>query len=361
MKRYCFLLSLFMWALASAAQVPVLNEFILSGEIKNPKQKIVYLSYRNKSGSNVSDSCRLQNGHFSFKGSISEPTLAILKTTVEVMEDNKIKDYTTIFLEPVTMTANTVYDNFDEMTFAGSKTHDEYSAMKKKRKLINKKYSDSLYERHSNLSEEYIYNHRDSYISAYELAGYRSRWPRNSVQYLYTRLTDKIRNSLYGREVKAFLDGLEDNSEGRKANDFTGSTVQGKPLRLSDFKGSYVLLDFWGSWCAPCRESSPHLIELFKKYSDKGFTVIGIAAENDQTDIKWKEAIQKDGTGIWHNVLSSPLPGSPGQFTKDIAEVFSVHIFPTKLLIDPCGHIIGRFHGTGEEAKLDDQLKEIYN
>jgi len=360
MKRYFLLLSLFLCSLLSTAQIPISNEFVLSGEIKDSKEKIVYLFYTNKNGSKGRDSCWLQNGHFSFRGSIIEPTFGFLRTNTAVIADSENKNMAALFLEPVNMNAKIVYDHFGEMTLTGSKTHDEYTALKNRGKFINKKYSDSLYERHSNLSEEYIFNHRDSYISAYELSLYRGSWSGNSVQYLYTRLNAKIQNSLYGKEVKAFLDDLNANSEGSKAGDFIAKDVQEKILKLSDFKGKYVLLDFWGSWCVPCRESNPHLIELFKKYSEKGLT-IGIATEYEKTDIKWREAIKKDGTDIWYNVLSNPLAGSPGQFTKDIARIFGVHVYPTKLLIDPCGYIIGRFRGTDEDLKLDRQLKEVFN
>lgn len=345
----------------SSAQNPISNEFVLSGEIQNPKEIMLYLSFTDKNGSKVRDSCWLQNGHFSFKGSISEPTIAFLKTGSEIMEDTKNKNIVTLFLEPVTMKAKIVYNNFEEMILTGSETHDAFTELKRRRRSVNEKYSDSLYERHSKLSEEYILDHRDSYISAYELSHYRGRWSNNSVRYLYARLTAKIQESLYGKEVKAFLYYLDLSSEGRSASDFIAKDVRGKLLSLSGFKGKYVLLDFWGSWCVPCRESNPHLIELFKKYSPKGFTVIGIATEYEQTDSKWKEAIKKDGTGIWYNVLSNPLPGSQGQVTKDIAGIFSVYVFPTKLLIDPCGYIIGRYNGTDEDDKLDGQLKEIYN
>ena len=354
-------MSLVIWTLVLPAQTPVSNEFVLSGEIKDPKEKIVYLFYTNKNGSNVQDSFWLQNGRFSFKGSISEPTFAMLRTSTKVVEVGTDKNIAELFLEPGNMTANLVYDHFEEMLLTGSKTNDEYTAQNKKHRFINEKYKDSLYERHSSLSEEYIFNHRDSYLSAYKLSAYRGRWPYNSVRYLYTRLDAKIRESSYGREVKAFLDGLDANSEGSKAKDFIAKEVKGKDLKLSDFKGKYVLLDFWGSWCVPCRESSPHLIDLYKKYSEKGFTVIGIATEYEKTDKKWKDAIQKDGTGIWYNVLSDPLPGSPGEFTKKIAGMFSVHVFPTKILVDPCGYIIGRFRGTDDDVELDKQLKEIFN
>lgn len=361
MKKYLILYFLLIWTLVSLAQIPVRDEFVLTGEIQGAKKQFVYLIYANNKGIKELDSCRLQSGHFSFRGKISEPTFGLLRTNTEVIADSENKNIATLFLEPVNMGVKVVYDHFDEMTVTGSHTQDENTALDKKRRFINEKYSDSLYERHSKLSEEYIYNHKDSYISAYLLSLMRGRWPENSVQFLFTRFDAKIQSSLYGREVKAFLDGLDSNSEGRKANDFTAKDFHGEVIKLSGFGGKYLLLDFWGSWCVPCRESSPHLIKLFKKYSGKGFTVIGIATEYEQTDAKWKEAIQKDGTGIWHNILSNPLPGSPGQFTKEIAGGFGVHVFPTKLLIDPCGYIIGRYRGTDEDDRLDEQLKKIYN
>jgi thiol-disulfide isomerase/thioredoxin len=360
MKRYFLSLPLFL-TLLSAAQTPASNEFVLSGEIKDSKEKFAYLFYTNKNGDYVRDSCRLQNGHFSFKGSISEPTIAMLRTNTKIIPDTDNRNIIRLFLEPVNMIANIVYDHFYEMTVTGSKTNDEFFTKAKSHQLINEKYSDSLYERHSKITEDYIFNHSNSYVSAHALFEMRGRWSKNSVEYLYSRLHDKIKNSVHGRQVKATLDELDANSEGRKAHDFIAKDVQGKNIHLSDFKGKYVLLDFWGSWCAPCRESSPHLIELFKKYSGKGFTVVGIATEYEKTDVKWKEAIQKDGTGIWYNVLSNPFSDSTGQFTKEIAGIFGVHVFPTKILIDPCGYIIGRFKGTEEDAKLDDQLKQIFN
>lgn len=361
MKRYMLLLFLVISTLVTPAQIPVSNEFVLAGEIKDSKSEIIYLLHTNNAGNRERDSCWLQNGRFTFKGSISEPTFAILKTNKEIMADAENKNIATVFLEPAKMTAHIVYDHFDEMTFTGSKTNDEYTALNKKHKFINEKYADSLFERHSELSEEYIFTHKDSYLSAYQLATYKGRWSYNTVRYLYTRLNPTIREGLYGKEVKAFLDGLDANAEGRVASDFIAKDVRGETLKLSGFKGKYTLLDFWGSWCIPCRESSPHLVELYKKYAEKGFTVIGVATEYEQTDAKWKQAIQKDGTDIWHNVLSKPLPGSPGRFTKDIAGMFGVYVFPTKILIDPCGFIIGRFHGTEDDSKLDEQLKEIFN
>jgi thiol-disulfide isomerase/thioredoxin len=361
MKSYFLLLSLFIRTFLSAAQTPASNEFLLSGEIKDCPKKKIYLGYTDKSGNRKLDSCLLQNGRFTFKGNISEPTFAFIRTNSERMPDDENKNIASLFLEPGNMIAKFVHDHFNEMELTGSKSHDEYTLLSKKRRFINENHKDSLYERHSKLTEEFILDHGNSYISAHALAFYRGRWPMSAVQFLYSRFDSTIQNSSYGREIKEYMDGQDANSAGRKAKDFVAKEMQGKTIKLSDLKGKYVLLDFWGSWCVPCRESNPHLIELHKKYAEKGFAIVGVATEYEKTDTKWREAIKKDGTGIWYNVLSTPMPGTPGQFTKEIHHKFGVHSFPTKILIDPCGYIIGRFNGTEEDVKLDERLKEVFN
>lgn len=357
MKKYFLSIALLLYTLLSAAQ----NDFVLSGEIKDCPKKQVYLGYRDKSGKGRLDSCLLQNGRFSFTGNIGEPSLAFIRTNSERIPDDENKNFASVFLEPANMTANFVHDRFNEMVLTGSRSHDEYASLIKKHRIINENYKDSLYERHSKLNEEFVLDHSSSYVSAYQLTLYRGRWPINAVRYLFARFDSTIQNSSYGRDIKSYIDGQEANAEGRKAKDFTAKEVQGKNINLLDFRGKYVLLDFWGSWCIPCRESNPHLIELHKKYAGKGFTVIAVATEYEKTDTKWREAIKKDGTGIWYNVLSTPMTDSSTQFTKDIAGMFSVHSFPTKIFIDPCGYIIARFKGTEENVKLDEMLKEVFN
>lgn len=336
-------------------------QFSLSGEIINSKSPAVYLLYTDRKGNDIKDSCTLQNGRFVFKGNIIEPTFAILKANSNVMEDAINKNINTFFLEPTNMTTSIQYDHFSEMILSGSKTQVENAEFEKLHSQINKNYSDLLYERHSKLTERYIIDHPDSYISVYELSKYKSRWSKTKVKYLYEYLIPEIRNSLYGRRIKLFLDELEANSEGKKATNFSALDLSGNTIQLSGFKEKYVLLDFWGSWCVPCRQSTPHLLELYKKYSQKGFTVIGIAEEYDKTGIAWKDAIKKDGVEIWSNILSNPGADNTNHSVKTIAAKNGIHVFPTKLLIDPSGYIIGRFEGRSSEAKLDKLLKEIYN
>lgn len=112
----------------------------------------------------------------------------------------------------------------------------------------------------------------------------------------------------------------------------------------------------------PCRQSTPHLIDLFKKYHNNDLDIIGVAEEYDGTGAAWKAAIKKDGTGIWYNVLSGlNLDKDKGvNNSQSIVKKFGVHVFPTKILIDRTGIIIGRYEGTDNEAALDKKLSEIF-
>jgi thiol-disulfide isomerase/thioredoxin len=130
-------------------------------------------------------------------------------------------------------------------------------------------------------------------------------------------------------------------------------------------KGKYVLIDFWASWCVPCRKSMPHVKELYDRYKDKGLEVIGVS-DDDRDTAAWVKAVAKDGTGIWHNVLRGldwDKLRKNEKNDKDISDKFGIHSLPTKILIDRNGMIIGRYDkGTEEEAAaMDKKMAEMLN
>jgi thiol-disulfide isomerase/thioredoxin len=143
---------------------------------------------------------------------------------------------------------------------------------------------------------------------------------------------------------------------GSVAAAFSTTDINSKPLKLSDFKGKYVLLDFWASWCVPCRKSNPHIIELYHKYKGKGFDVIGVA-DDDNRLLQWRNAVKQDSTGIWHQVLRGAGKISAQQSgksnSKDLHLLYNIQSLPTKILIDPTGKIIGRY---GDNDTTDDDL-----
>jgi len=146
----------------------------------------------------------------------------------------------------------------------------------------------------------------------------------------FNHLTDSVR-TYYKAKLTAFAASKMD--------------MQGKPVDFNALKGHYVLLDFWGSWCRPCRASHPHLKELYAKYKDKGFEIVGIATEHAKTKeecIKlWTNAVSEDGL-TWLQVLNNE---NAAKF--DAVKEYNVTAFPTKILLDKDGNVIGRYVGNG--------------
>ncbi len=136
---------------------------------------------------------------------------------------------------------------------------------------------------------------------------------------------------------------------GEKAPDFTTTLANGQNVRLSDFRGKYVLLQFWGSWCGPCRAENPHLVNLYNKYHDQGFEIFSVAIE--QNENRWRKAIASDGlVWPWHTAEFD-------QFNGPIARMFNIHSIPTTFLINPDGLIVGvRLNSEQMDRMLGDGL-----
>lgn len=120
---------------------------------------------------------------------------------------------------------------------------------------------------------------------------------------------------------------------GEKAPDFSVALSNGQTTRLSDLKGKYVLLQFWGSWCGPCRAENPYLAALYHRYHDRGFEIFSIAIE--QNPAAWQRAIQQDGLEWTYHAVEL------NQFSGPVARLFNIKSIPATFLINPDGVIMG--------------------
>jgi thiol-disulfide isomerase/thioredoxin len=142
---------------------------------------------------------------------------------------------------------------------------------------------------------------------------------------------------------------------GSMASAFETIDINGKLLNLKALRGKYVLLDFWASWCIPCRKSNPHLIVLYHKYNTKGFDIIGIS-DDDQRQLQWKNAVKQDSTNLWHQILRGAAAITDKANVanpNDLHQLYNIQSLPVKILIDPSGKIIGRY---GDNDTTDDDL-----
>jgi peroxiredoxin len=195
----------------------------------------------------------------------------------------------------------------------------------------------------------FVVKNPNSYISGRKLWEQTRFTSIDSISLLYSALSKNIRESVHGKQIALLLKG----QPGFAASDFTKTNSIGKMISLASFKGkNIVLLDFWATWCQPCRANNPHLIELYNKYKKSGFEIIGIA-DDDERQNEWKQAIKMDNTGKWNQVLQGLNP------EDNLRVKFGVLIVPTKILINKDGIIIGRFEGIDDKL-LDKQLQEVF-
>ena len=189
---------------------------------------------------------------------------------------------------------------------------------------------------------EFIRNNPDSYIAVMELAEHYIWFDENETEDIYSRFPANLKGNSYGRIIAQRLERSRDFRIGMPAKNFEKKDMNGKTVSLEKLRGKYVLLDFWGSWCAPCRASHPHLKELYEKYK-KQVVFINVAQENvkDLNEARklWKTAVKEDGL-TWTQILNNE-----GRETCDMIRLFNIYSFPTKVLIDPNGIVVARMVG----------------
>ncbi|PAW93283.1 hypothetical protein CKK33_07130 [Mucilaginibacter sp. MD40] len=356
------------------------QKFTITGYVKGLKNADkVYLIHVNNAGEFTSDSSTVNNGKFGFSGTIQHPVLAYLYRNINPLANKpqpgeKI-DAIDFYVESgkLSFTSN---DSLKSAIINGSPINAiilEWKAMQKpiedKIKVLDAEFN-NLSEAQRNdektipkiIAKETQYeneikatgillaeHHPNSYISLVALrqaAGIPLLNKR--VASALDKLSPQLKNSETARKIKLIMAATLINKIGDVASDFTQNTPQGKPIKLSDFKGKYVLIDFWASWCGPCREENPNVLNAYNKYKDKNFTVLGVSL--DKHPDAWVKAIADDHLP-WTQV--SDLKGGDNL----AALQYSVRNIPSNVLIGPDGKIIAK---NLMEEHLGEKLAELF-
>ena len=219
-----------------------------------------------------------------------------------------------------------------------------------KRPEIGEKLLELARSRYAERVRNYVQGHPQSLFSlqlvkdmAEDIAGPRY----NAVHPLYHSLSAVIRGTPSGRRIAAMLPVMKRSAEGEEIADLSQADTSGRKILLSDFKGKYVLLDFWASWCGPCRAGHPDLLKAYHTYKSKGFTVVGISLDTDAK--KWKKAIEDDHLP-WTQL--SDLKGRE----NEIAQYYNVRGIPWNILVGPDGRIIA---SNLSRSALQEKLPEL--
>lgn len=211
--------------------------------------------------------------------------------------------------------------------------------------------------------KEYMEKYPSTALTAMFLNQRKSHMPFDKLKEAYAKLDETAKQTSSAKEIAMEIATLERVAPGNPAPEIAkNDLVTGKPFSLSSLKGKVVLLDFWASWCKPCRASNPHVKALYEKYRKKGFDVVYVA-DNDNNQEEALKAIEQDGIKKYHHVLRGLITkrGPNGEHmgfdtSEDVSKAYAIHFLPTKYLIDREGNIIGKV--TDEE--LDAKLKEIF-
>jgi len=273
-----------------------------------------------------------------------------------------------VFLEPAVMTLTAHRDSLSSGVLKGSASHLAFSEFNNvfsplygrlgqlSQQLqtgadadgsLRRQYDAALAETQAK-ADEYIGRNASSVVAPFAILVV-SQLSQDPVllERRFEMLSPAAKGSLYGKMVAQSVADAKVGSIGSEALDFTQNDPDGKPVKLSSFRGKYVLLDFWASWCVPCRQENPGLKALYARYKDKGFEIIGISVDEDGR--RWRRAIVEDALP-WIHVSDLKRESS-------LANLFGVQPIPDNFLIDPDGRIVVKgLHGKALEEALASRL-----
>ncbi len=354
------------------------GKFHIDGTTKATPKK-VYLVY-NRIGGVGLDSTSVAGGKFAFGGEVSGMTAAVIyfdhdgaglpkrynfvgkdalqfllgEESIKVTCEDKVQD-AKITHSPlnddnkVLMAAmKPVNDRRQEVYMAFDKLPKEEQTDQKRGEAI--KQLSALEKEGQQVAKVFIENHPASLVSLNAIAQLmEGEWTVAEISEIFNNLNTKVKESKNGKEIKSKIDQAAKTEVGAEAPDFTQNTPDGKPVSLKDYRGKYVLVDFWASWCGPCRGENPHVVAAFNKFKDKNFDILGVSLDDNKD--KWLAAIEKDGL-TWTHI--SDLKG----WGNEAAAAYGVRGIPANYLIGPDGKIIAKnLRGADLEAKLTEVLK----
>lgn len=384
MKKIILFIALIAAVNKVTAQTGGANNIVIEGTA-DVKYNGEYVHIYNNVLKEKHDSTIIANGKFSFTRPFKEATRYMFYSSFEIRTKHGYSPFGIIVDHPSTVHLAADMGNFTKSKITGSAAQDVYDSYTAKTKPLETAMMDKLYAKYgkayvdsdnvdtstvkfkslmkdyyaasannakesNKIAESVIRQNPSSFASVLLLDNICRDLTLPELEQLYGSLSSKYKKGYFAEAIEDNISGRKKSAIGSTVEDFTLNDPKNNPIKFSSLKGKYVLIDFWGSWCGPCHKAFPRLKELYGKYHDKGFEILGIATESS--------------TDAWtKDIVKSELPWL--QMVDDKAnnisqKQFAVTEYPTTVLIDPDGKIIGRF-AYNEEDQRDQKIASVFN
>lgn len=368
MKVCVFIIFFVLMLLNAQAQKQVIINGTISGLKEGAKVYIVP-----NSSETWRDSTVVKNGSFHFKLIIPEAT----SYNIRLSREYEIGTWKDFYLDEGVLNIKGTNGAFANLSTSGSQfalDFDSYITWLNSKKIFAKlidierqsekasQNSDTiqgkkLYEEYKKvdslktvLTKQWIFKNPSSSISAYVLYDIlRHKTSVEDLETILNSLSSGAKANKFGKKLQTEINAIKATAIGKIAPDFTQNDTLDRPISVRDFRGKYLLIDFWASWCVPCRAENPNLVSIFKKFKDKNFTILSVSLDRDKD--KWLQAIRKDNL-LWTQVSDLKF------WENDVAKQYNVHSVPYNLLLDPKGKIIAKnLRGADVEKTLTEYMK----